>query len=342
MKLCIFGAGAVGSMIGSELALGGHDVTLISRGEHMAAIQTHGLTVIMNGKERHTTPLCTDNPLQAGPQDAVIFVVKAHQLKAAALQAAPLFGPKTFIVAAQNGIPWWYFFQCGGKWEGHNLQTVDPGKKIWETLDPQRVIGCVINGSCAIVKPGLIDHHQTTRSLTIGEPDGEMSNRCKLLQEAFDPTEISVSFTKHIRLEVWKKLLSNIGISMLCVLTKSPLGAVNGDPGCFNIAKKIMEETAAVASRLSVDLSEGVVERLKGGPISLVHKPSTLQDLEAGRPMEIDAITGAVMEIARLMEQATPTIDLIYALVKRLAQQNNCYPLDSQLEPNFFDEINII
>ena len=326
MKICIFGAGAVGGMIGGELARVGHDVTLIARGPNLAAIQANGLTVLMNGERRHTIPFATDDPAEAGIQDVVIFVVKAHQLAVASHQAQPLLGPGTLIVAAQNGIPWWYRHGLDGPLANTTLTAIDPSDVVWQALGPERVIGAVINGSCALEAPGVVDHHQTSRSFTIGEPLGGISRRCRDLAAAFADTDIEVPITKDIRHALWAKLLNNIGVSTICVLTRAPLGNVNGDPRCFALAIQIMEETARVAARLGMDLSDAVAARIKGGPVSTTHKPSTLQDFEAGRPMEIDALVGAVIEIARLVDEPTPVIDNLYALLRRLAEETGTYP----------------
>jgi 2-dehydropantoate 2-reductase len=375
VKICIFGAGAVGGMIGGELARAGNEVTLIARGAHLAAMRANGLTVIFNGERRHTAPSCTDDPAEAGKQEAVIFVVKAHQLAAAAAQAAPLLGPDTIVVAAQNGIPWWYCHGLDGRLRDATLTAVDPGGRIRTALGAERVVGAVINGSCALLEPGVIDHHQPDRSLTIGEPAcaagaaepvlgprsarapgarrrpacaagaaparrrpaGPPWDRCRRLAEAFAGTDIEVPVVENIRDALWSKLLSNIGISMICVLTRSPLGPVNGDPRCFALARAIMRETGAVAAAAGVDLAAAVEARIAGGPVSLVHKPSTLQDFEAGRPMEIDAICGAVLEIARLVGQPTPVIDHLYALLRRLAEQTGTYPANPEFALEFGD-----
>ncbi|MDA0652722.1 MAG: 2-dehydropantoate 2-reductase [Proteobacteria bacterium] len=330
MKICIFGAGAVGAMIGGELVRVGHDVTLIARGPHLAAIQANGLTVILNGERRHSTPFATDDPEEAGLQDIVIFGVKTHQLAAASIQAQPLLGPETIIVAAQNGIPWWYRHGLDGPLATHTLTAIDPGDRVWKTLGPERVVGAVINGSCALEAPGIVDHHQTSRSLTIGEPLGGISQRCRDLAAIFAETDIEAPIAQDIRHALWAKLLNNIGVSTLCVLTRSALGKVNGDPRCFALAIQIMEETARVAARLGIDLSDAVAARIKGGPVSTTHKPSTLQDFEAGRPMEIDALVGAVIEIARLVGEPTPVIDNLYALLRRLAEETGTYPANPE------------
>ena len=326
MRICIFGAGAVGGMLGNELGRVGHAVTLIARGPHLDAIRKNGLTVFMDGDRRHTTPFATDDPAEADRQDTVIFVVKAHSLADAAKQANPLLGPDTTIVAAQNGIPWWYGYGASDPLRDVTLTAVDPGAQIWQSLGPERVVGGVINGSCALLEPGVIEHQQPSRSLTIGEPLGNSTKRCEGLMAAFAETDIDVPVADDIRHAIWAKLLNNIGANMICVLTRAPLGNANGDPRCFAFMARIMQETAKVAARIGIDLTQAVAQRLKGGPVSTTHKPSTLQDLEAGRPMEIDAIVGAVLEIARRVGEPTPVIDNLYALLRRLAEESRTYP----------------
>ena len=325
MKICIFGAGAMGSMYGGELARAGHHVTLIARGPHLAAIRANGLTVGLKGEERHTRPDATDDASQPGPQDLVIFTLKGHHVPGAATGVAPLLGPGTVVVAAQNGIPWWYFHKLGGRHEGHTLNSVDPGRKAWDGIGPGRVIGGVINSSCEVVEPGVIRHVGGARSLTLGEPDGSKSARLAHIAAAFADTDIDTPATGDIRHAIWAKLISNLAISQTCVLTRSTLGEVNGDPGCFSLAVKLMREAEAVSGAIGVDLAAAVAERITGDPISTQHKPSTLQDLERGRPLEIDPMVGAVAEIGRLAGVATPYVDTMYAILRRLAQKTGCY-----------------
>jgi len=326
VKICIFGAGAVGCMLGGELARAGRDVTLIARGAQLAALRANGLTVHFDGEERHTTPACTDDPAEAGRQDAVLFVVKAHQLAAAAKAAAPLIGPDTTIVAAQNGIPWWYFHRHGGALEGHHLNAVDPGGAIWRALGPERALGGVVNGSCAMIEPGIVSHHQKSRSVTIGAPDGADSARSRLVAEAFAGTDVGVPITADIRRVTWDKLLSNLAGSMVCVLTRSNLGEMSSDPGCRAVYAHLAREMGAVARGLGLDISAEVAARIAAPPNPTSHRPSTLQDFDAGRPMEVDAICGAVAEIGRLTGTPTPMIDSVYALLRRLGEATGCYP----------------
>jgi len=325
-RIAIFGAGAIGGLIGGELARVGFEVTLICRGAQLEAVRANGLTVIVDGEARHVRPACTDDPAEAGPQDLVIMAVKGHQVAAAAERIAPLLGPETPVVAAQNGIPWWYTHGAGGALEGRTLQAVDPGGRIRAAIGPARAIGAVIDASTALKAPGIVDHRQQGRSLTLGEPAGPASGRVRAVAAALAATDIAAPVADDIRLALWAKLLANISISQICVLTRSTLGQVWGDPALRALAARLMRETAAVAAACGIDLSAEVERRTAGPVSSSAHKPSTLQDLEAGRPMEIDAIVGAVAEIGRLMGEPTPTIDLLYAVERRLAENSGCYP----------------
>ncbi len=329
MKICIFGAGAVGSMIGGELVRTGQDVTLITRGPHLDAMRSGGLTVNMNGVEHHTHPTCTDDPNEPGRQDVVIFTVKAHQAADAAEQAAPMMGPGTTVVAAQNGIPWWYFYGTGDAFEGHRLKSVDADRRIWNAIGPERVLGGMINGSCGIPKPGYVNHTQKYRALTIGEPAGGVSERGKALAGAFAKTDIDMPVAADIRHVVWTKLLSNIAGSMICVLTRGTQGATASDPACRALAASLMREAGAVAAALGIDLSREIAEKIADeGARNSPHKPSTLQDLEAGKAMEIDDIVGAVAEIGRLVGVDSPMIEAIYTLLRHTAKVAGCYPGD--------------
>ncbi len=326
MKICIYGAGAVGGMIGGELARVGHQVTLIGRGPHLAAIKANGLTVLMEGETRRTSPACTQDPAEAGRQELVIMVLKAHHVAAAAANIAPLLGPDTPVIAAQNGIPWWYFHAIGGDLEGHVLQAIDAGRSAWNLIGPERVVGAVINGPCRVVEPGIIEHNQKSRSLTVGEPDRSHSPRCAMIADAFAATDIDTPISDDIRLTIWAKLLSNAVFGQLCVMTRSNHGDVNGDPGCIALARRLMLEIAEVCRPIGVDLDSAVRTRINARPSGGAHKPSTLQDLELGRPMEIDAMVGAIAEIGRMVDVPTPYLDSLYALLRRLAETTGTYP----------------
>jgi len=327
MKIAIFGAGAVGSFYGGELAAAGKNVTLIGRGAHLAAMAENGLTIrLHDGTEHHSRPACTDDPTAIDVQDIVIFVVKAHQLEEAARQAQPLLGPDTVIVAAQNGIPWWYTYREGGMLDGKILTAVDPGGRIAKLLGPERALGGMINGSCSIAEPGVVFHPPKSCQLTVGEPGGGNSNRCEMIAEAFSGTTTGIKIAEDMREIVWQKLMSNIGGSMVCVLTRSPLGKLNRDPGCMAVVGEILKDANNVSAQLGYDFTESNFDRAAVKQNPSPHKPSTLQDLEAGKPMEIDSIVGAVAEIGRIIGQPTPVIDALYGVVRRLAEETGCYP----------------
>lgn len=331
MKICIFGAGAVGSMIGGELARVGQDVTLIARGPHLDAIRENGLMVDMAGTQHHTHPACTDNANEPGPQDAVFFFVKGHQAADAAEAAAPLIGPNTTVIAAQNGIPWWYFHGTRDAYENHRLQSVDADRRIWNAIGPDRVLGAVINGSCAITRPGYITHTQKSRALTIGEPKGGETDRCNAIAKAFSETSVDIPIAGDIRQFVWAKLLSNLAGSMICVLTRGTQGEIQSDPACRALAATLMREAGRIAAALDIDLTAEIAAKTKEDiSRKSPHKPSTLQDLEAGKPMEIDDIVGAVVEISRLVEIEAPMIEAFYTLLRRTAEVAGCYPGDGR------------
>ncbi len=284
MKITIFGAGATGSMIGGELARAGVAVTLIARGAHLEAMRANGLTVNMNGEERVTHPACTDDPAAVGVQDAVIFTVKAHHAADAAEAAAPLIGPDTVVVAAQNGIPWWYFHGTGDAFEGHRLRSVDSDRRVWNAIGPERVLGGVINGSCALPRPGYVNHTMKKRSLAIGEPtknsEGGSSERAERLAAAFAGTDIDAPLAENIRRNIWVKLLSNVAGATLCVLTRSTHGQVHGDPGCRAIEIAMMREAGAVAAGLGIDISAEIETRVADHPRQLA--PQALDPAGSG------------------------------------------------------------
>jgi 2-dehydropantoate 2-reductase len=329
VRICIYGAGAIGGLIGGELARTGHEVSLICRGAQLDAIRRDGLTVIKPEGRYHVTPaLATDDPAEAGPQDAVFMVMKAHHVSAAAERLGPLLGPDTPVIAVQNGIPWWYTHGAGGVLDGRILQSVDPGGRIAAAIGPGRVIGAVADASTAVPEPGVINHLQKDRAVTLGEPMGPNGARVQRLADALAETDIAAPLTGDIRTTVWKKLLTNAAVSQLCMLTRSTVKQLWGDPATRAVAADIMREATAVAAACGIDISDELTRRLGIKEMALNHKPSTLQDFEAGRPMEIDQIIGVVAEMGRVAGAATPTIDRVYAIERRLAENTGLYPGD--------------
>lgn len=326
MKICIYGAGAVGGYVGARLCLAGEaEVTLIARGPHLAAMKANGLKLISEGEEHVVRPFCTDDPAEAGPQDFVLVTMKAHSVPAAVDRMTPLFGPDTAVVPGVNGVPWWYFHKLEGPWEGHRIEMVDPGGRQWGVIGPDRVIGCVVYPAASIVEPGVI-HHSDEKRMLLGELDGSRSERVTALSKAMIKAGLKAPVRSKIRDDVWIKLWGNLSFNPVSALTGGTLEQIARDPGVRAVVRAMMNEGQAIGEKLGVRFPIDVEARIQGAESVGAHKSSTLQDLEAGRPMEIDALTGAVAEVGRLVGVPTPTIDLVYALVRQRAITAGCYP----------------
>ena len=325
MKVCIFGAGAIGGYMAVELARSGAaEVTCIARGSHLAAMKANGLKLLIDGEERVANVACTDDPAEAGPQDFVIVTLKAHSAAAVADQMAPLLGPETAVVTAQNGVPWWYFHKHGGPLDGTRLATVDPGNRQWDLIGPERAIGCIVYPATEIAEPGVIRHDYGNR-FTIGEPDGEKSARVQALAEALSKAGFRVPVRPRIRDEIWIKLWGNVSLNPVSALTGATIAEMLDDTGVHDVIRRMMVEAQAVGEALGVRFAIDVEKRIAGAREVGDHKTSMLQDLELGRPMEIDALVASVQELARLTETPVPTIDAVLALVQQRARLAGCY-----------------
>jgi 2-dehydropantoate 2-reductase len=324
MKICVFGAGAIGGYMAAKLAQAGAEVSCVARGPHLAAIQANGLTLKSAEGTVVVHPRATSDARELGPQDYVIVAVKAHSLPAAAPSIRHLFGPSTALVPAINGVPWWYFYKSGGAYEGARLQSVDPGGKLWELLPPERVIGCIVYPATDVVAPGVIEHTYSNR-FDLGEPDGSKSERAQAISQLMIKAGLRAPVRPRIRENLWVKLWGNLSFNMICALTRSGLETVIANPETKALARAMMLEGQAVAEKLGVTLPLDVDARIAGAAEVGAHKPSTLVDLERGRPMEVDALLGAVVEMARLTGVQTPLCDAVYALVRQLARSAGCY-----------------
>lgn len=325
MKFCVFGAGAVGGFVGGMIARTDADVSLVARGNHLAALQADGLRIITPDDEFTVTPPATDDPTELGIQDVVFLSAKAHALTAAADMMRPLIGPETVVVSAQNGIPFWYFHGHGGTHDGHTLQTVDPGGKIAAAIGCERVIGCVITSSNVVTEPGVVQNIGN-RIFAIGEPDGSSSERVRNLAALLTDAGLEAPVHDAIRSEVWVKMWGNVSFSPMAALTMSKLGPLVERDDLRQLGVAIMEEVQAVGEALGVVFHQKIADRIEGTRRVGGHKTSILQDLEAGRPMEVDGITGAVVELGRMLGVETPMIDLIYALMRQRAREAGLYP----------------
>lgn len=323
MRICVYGAGAIGGYLGVQLALAGEEVTLIARGPHLEAMQKNGLKLLVDGEERVAHPRCTDDPSEVGPQDYVIVTLKAHSVPHVVDVMQPLLGPKTAVVTATNGVPWWYFYGLEGQWKNRRLESVDPSGAQWEKIGPERAIGCVVYPATEVEEPGVIRHLDGNR-FTLGEPTGEKTERVQALSQAL----ISAGFrapVRDIRDELWVKLWGNLSFNPISALTLETLDVVATDPGTRGVARTMMLEAQAVGEKLGVRFKVDVDRRIDGAAAVGAHRTSMLQDLDKGRPMEIDALVSAVQEMGRLTDIPTPTIDVVLALVRQRARAAGCY-----------------
>lgn len=325
MKITIFGAGAIGGYLAAKLALAGRtDLSIVARGAHLEAIKANGLRLIEDGQESVAAVHAAADAEELGVQDAVVLTLKAHSLTPALDQIAPLLGPETAVVTMQNGVPWWYFHKLGGPLEGVRLNAVDPNGAIWQRIGPQRVIGSAVYPAAEVDAPGLVRHVEGKR-FSLGEPSGERSERVVKLAEEMVKAGLQAPVRDDIRSEIWVKLWGNLSFNPISALTGSTLAAIFADDGTRTLARTMMLEAQAIGESLGVRFPITVDRRIKGAGDVGEHKTSMLQDLERGRPMEIDALVTAVQELGRLTDKPTPTIDTMLALVRRLAIERGCY-----------------
>lgn len=324
MKVCIYGAGAIGGYLAHALHDGGAEVSLVARGPHLAAIRETGLRLSIGGETRTIHPAASEDPADLGPQDHVIVALKAHSVPAVAERMTALFHDETAVVTAVNGVPWWYFHGLDGDLAGTRLETVDPGGVQWETIGPRRAIGCVVYPACEIDEPGLVRHIEGDR-FTLGEPTGEKTNRVAALAEVLRVGGLKAPVKPRIRDEIWVKLWGNCSFNPISALTGGTLEQICADPETRAVARAIMVEAQKVGEALGVRFAIDVDKRIDGAAAVGAHKTSMLQDLERGRPMEIDALVGAVSELGRLTEIRTPTLDTVLGLVRLRARLAGCY-----------------
>lgn len=321
MKIAVIGAGAIGGLVGAKLALAGEDVTFIVRGKNLDAIATNGFKLIgADGTEQVAlNAKATDRYDQAGPQDIVILAMKAHQVEAVANDVPKLFGPETVVVTMQNGIPFWYFHNHGGALAGTPVRSVDPTGVVAAKIPAERVIGCVVYPASELIAPGVVKHIEGDR-FPVGELDGSSSERVNRVSACFTAAGFKAPVLENIRSEIWLKLWGNLTFNPISSLSHSTLVDICQYPPSRELAAAMMQEAQAVAHKLDIEFRVTLDKRIAGAEKVGKHKTSMLQDVEAGRAPEIDALVGAVVELARLTETPTPHIDTVYALVKLLAR----------------------
>jgi 2-dehydropantoate 2-reductase len=318
VRTAILGAGATGGFLGARLAKSGADVVLIARGPHLQAMRESGLRLLEPGGESTVRVEATDDLAVVRDADFVFVTLKAHSLPAIADRLAASLGAGTVVVSAQNGIPWWYFQRHGGELEGTHLETVDPGGMIGRTIDPKRVIACIVYPATSVEGPGVVRHVEGER-FSLGELDGSQTDRIAALSGVLISAGLKAPVQPRIRQELWVKLMGNAVFNPLSALTRASLGAMAESPVLAPVVRAAMEEVDAVADRLGIAIPVSIDQRIRGAARVGNHKTSMLQDLESGRPMEIDAITGSVVELAGRLGVPVPHLETIYASAKMLA-----------------------
>jgi 2-dehydropantoate 2-reductase len=319
VKLAVVGAGAIGAYVGAALARGGADVTLIARGEHLRAMQARGVRVLSPRGDFEARPDATDDFAAMADADVVFIGLKAYSLPELAPQIGSHLRSGTAVIAAQNGIPWWYFQSDGGLLDGAVVESVDPGGIVSSSIPPEAVVGCVVYCATELAGPGVIRHIEGTR-FSIGEPNGSESERCRAISEAFRAGGLKCPVDSRLRDQIWLKLIGNAAFNPVSVLTRATLGQLGESPEMREVLHALLEESAAVAEKLGATLSVSIERRLEGGFAVGEHKTSMLQDFEAGKPLEIECLTGAIIELAGKLGVDVPRLRVVDAAV-RVAQQ---------------------
>lgn len=325
MKICIFGAGAIGGYMAVKLVQAGADVSLVARGPHLEAMQKNGLTLVEEDGTRTTVPVtASQDPAGLGPQDYVIVTLKAHSVPPVVESMSPLIDNKTTIVSGVNGVPWWYFHKLEGPYEDLRLASVDPDDAQWKGFGPDKVLGCVVYPAAEVIEPGVVRHIEGNR-FSLGEPDGSKSERALALSKVLSSAGLKAPVRPRIRDEIWVKLWGNLSFNPISALTHATLDVLCTDPGTRSVARGMMLEAQEIAEKLGVKFPIDVERRIDGGAAVGAHKTSMWQDLDAGRPMEIDALITAVQELGRVTDTPTPTIDTVLPLIQLRARVEGLY-----------------
>ena len=336
MKVCIYGAGAIGAHIGVLMKLAGIDVSLISRGANLEAINANGLKLIttVDGVEveKVARMTATSSPADLGHQDYVIVALKSHQAWEVAEQMRPLLGPNTAVVTAQNGVPWWYFHGLEGRYAGIQMESIDPQGRQWAAIGPERTIGCTVYPAAEIIAPGVIRHTYGDR-YNIGEPNRQITPRVTMLGKAFEAAGLKCKVYDDIRNDIWLKLWGNLCFNPISALTHATLDVVATDPGTRAVARKMMEEAEILARKIGADFRVDIERRINGAASVGAHRTSMLQDLDKKRPLELDALLTSVQEMGRLVDVPTPAIDIVLALTQQMGRVAGVYPVFPEASP---------
>ena len=319
MKLCVIGAGAIGGLVASGFARAGHEVSLVARGAHLDALRAKGLTLI-SGDEREVFALrASDEPADFGPQDAVFVCLKTYSIAAMLPRLKPLVGRDTLVVPAINGLPWWYFYREGGKFDGQSVACLDPQGVLFGALDPRHILGCVVHAAAQVPEPGVV-RHTAGREFLIGEPDRSRSARAERMVAAMNAAGFQAKLAADIRVEIWLKLTGNLSYNPVAALALAHMDDIHGNQGLLALIRSLIEETMRVAQAYGVRVPITVDERIAIAKKLAGAKISMHQDVERRRPLEVDAIVGAVVELARKAGVSTPMVDAVYALIAERAK----------------------
>jgi 2-dehydropantoate 2-reductase len=319
MRFAVLGAGAIGAYVGAALARGGAEVHLIARGDNLEALRRDGVRVRSDRGDFDAHPPATDDSNEIGPVDFVFLGLKANSYASCGRLLEPLLHEETAVVAGQNGIPWWYFHKLEGPYEGRRIETVDPDGEVSRVIPPERAIGCVVFAGTELSEPGVVQHLEGTR-FSIGEPDGTVSERCERFSEAMVAGGLKCPVEERLRDEIWVKLMGNVAFNPLSALTRATLAEMCRHPPTRSLVASIMEEALEIAEAVGAEPSVSIEKRLEGAAKVGDHKPSTLQDLEAGKPLELAAIVGAVVELADLTGVQAPNLRAVAAAGGLLAE----------------------
>jgi 2-dehydropantoate 2-reductase len=325
MKICIYGAGAIGGYLGSQLQKSGVPVSLVVQGADLNAIRQNGLKIRSGGSEQSVEMQVTDNPGDLGPQDCVILAMKAHETWAAAEQLAPLLGADTMVVTIQSGVPWWYFYGLPGQYTNMRLESVDPGDRQWRAIGPERVIGCTPYIVVEKAGPGVIEHIEG-ENLGLGEPDRRETDRVKGLAKLFTDAGLKPRIYPEIRNDIWLKLWGNLSFHPISALTRAPLDAIALDPATRSVARNMMQEAERIGRRLGVHFRVDIERRINSAAELKGQRTAMLQDLERGETLELDPVLSAVQEMGRIVDLDTPYIDCVLGLTKEMGRIAGVYP----------------
>jgi 2-dehydropantoate 2-reductase len=319
MKVCVVGAGAIGGWIGAWLVQSGHDVSLVARGAHLEAIQSRGLAFTSGGRSEALHVAASDRPADLGEQDAVFITLKAYSIGPMLPTLRPILRPDTLVIPAINGIPWWYFYREGGAHEGSAIACLDPDGSMLGDFDSQHLIGCVVHGSAEVSRPGSVNHNAGNH-LIVGEPDNSASPRVDKLAEVLRGAGFEVTVSTEIRRDIWMKLIGNLSYNPVAALTLARMNEINANEGILDLLRAMMEEAMQVSEAYGITVGMTVDERIEVARKIGSAKISMHQDVERGKPLEVEAIVGSVVELARRAGVATPMIDAVYALVGERAR----------------------